>query len=168
MRSATALGAVVAAGLLVASCAGGAVGSGDAGTATATPASSTSPTTAPPTATSGSASTPTPPPPPLRPATGVGAYGYISAGPTCPVERPGHPCPPRPVSNGVTAVTAGCATVASTHSDSSGRCAVELSPGRFTLVVTTPTGWPRCPPTAVTVKAGSATRADISCDTGIR
>ncbi len=99
---------------------------------------------------------------------GAGAYGYVTAGPTCPVERPDQPCPPRPVSAVVEARDSGGSTVASVTSDSFGRYALGLSPGAYVLVVVTANDWPRCSDTHVTVPPGSAARADISCDTGIR
>ncbi len=183
MGWAVTLGAVVAAGLLVASCADPTVGSGvvgsgtpgtatvgvstaTAGTGTVSPGTSAPPTTLPSSTTSGPSPTPTPPP--LLPASGTGAYGYVSAGPTCPVEKKDEPCPPRAVSETVTARDASGGTVATTHSDSHGRYGLDLAPGSYTLVVVTTSGWPRCPDTAVTVRPGSPTRADISCDTGIR
>jgi hypothetical protein len=43
-----------------------------------------------------------------------------------------------------------------------------LAAGSYTLVVVTPSGFPRCPDTPVTVQPGAPTHADISCDTGIR
>jgi hypothetical protein len=109
-------------------------------------------------------STTVPPHPPV----GSGAYGFVTAGPTCPVERPDQPCPPRPVSAEIDARDASGSTVASTTSDSSGRYGLRLTPGAYTLVVVIPSGFPRCPETPVTVPSGAPTRADISCDTGIR
>src|SRR5438552_3559846 len=52
------------------------------------------------------------------PATGV-VTGRVTAGPTCPVERVGHPCPPRPVVADVQARAAG-RVVASTRSRADG------------------------------------------------
>jgi hypothetical protein len=129
------------------------------------PASSTSTTTA----ASGTASSTTMlTAPPLMPWSGTGAYGYVTAGPTCPVEKQGQPCPPRPFSGAIDAHNESGATVASTRSDSSGRYALDLSAGSYILVVVSYSGWPRCPTASVAVKSGSASRADISCDTGIR
>ncbi len=131
---------------------------GEATTSTAppTPTASPGPPTSPP---------PTAPPPSLA---GSGVYGDVSAGPTCPVERAGQPCPPDPVAATVAAVDAGGRAVASTTSGADGRYALALPAGMFTLVTTTPTALPRCPSVRVTVTPGAASRADISCDTGIR
>ena len=106
--------------------------------------------------------------PPLMPPSGTGAYGFVDAGPTCPVEKQGQPCLPRPVLAAIDAHSESRATVASTHSDSSGRYALDLSAGRYVLTVVTSSGWPRCSDMSVVVNPSSATRADISCDTGIR
>lgn len=142
----------------------GASGSGTAGPGTIVSTGATG-STSPPAPTSTSSTTTTAP---LHVPAGSGAYGYVTAGPTCPVERAGQPCPPRPVSAEVDARNGAGATVASTTSDSSGRYALTLAAGSYTLVVVTSSGFPRCPDTPVTVRTGAATRADISCDTGIR
>lgn len=121
------------------------------------PSSTTSPTNPPPSTTS----VPAPPP-------ATGAYGTVTAGPTCPVERAGQPCPPRPVSARIDAHAADGRVAASTQSGADGSYRIGLPPGNYTLVVVTGSTYPRCPDTPVTVAPGAATRADISCDTGIR
>lgn len=144
-----------------------------ASTGTATAVTGTAITATPGATGTGAASSatpapaPTPTPPPITPA-GTGAYGYVTAGPTCPVERPDQPCPPRPVSARVDAQDGSGRTVASTHTDQAGRYSLGLAPGSYTLVAVTGSAFPRCPPTAVTVRSGAPTRADIGCDTGIR
>jgi hypothetical protein len=94
--------------------------------------------------------------------------GRVTAGPTCPVERAGHPCPPRPVAATVQARTTHGQVVGSTHTDPDGRYRLELRPGRYTVVAVTPKAWPRCSPTTATVTVHHTTRAVVSCDTGIR
>lgn len=94
--------------------------------------------------------------------------GRVTAGPTCPVERPDRPCPPAPVSATVQTRTTGGRVVASTHTDGDGRYRLQLRPGAYVLVAITPTLMPRCSPVNVTVSANHTTRAAISCDTGIR
>jgi hypothetical protein len=105
---------------------------------------------------------------PSSPARTSGVNGSVTAGPTCPVERVGHPCPPRPVSAAIRAQTGGGRVVGRTHSDGNGRYAMALPPGRYTLVVQTGSTFPRCPTTPVTVPPNRTVAADISCDTGIR
>lgn len=69
------------------------------------------------------------------PATGV-VIGRVTAGPTCPVERVGHACPPRPVVAEVQASAAG-RIVASTHSGADGSYRLELPGGTYTVVAVT-------------------------------
>jgi hypothetical protein len=102
------------------------------------------------------------------PVTGSGVRGTVTAGPTCPVERPDQPCPPRPVSARIDARDDAGRTAASTTSDADGRYAMSLAHGHYTLVVVTSESFPRCPDTSVTVQPNEVTTADISCDTGIR
>lgn len=45
---------------------------------------------------------------------------------------------------------------------------MSLPPGRYVLEAHSGSMFPRCEPVEVVVTADSATRADISCDTGIR
>ena len=116
----------------------------------------TIPTTLPP---------PTLPPPAPR---GSGVYGYVTAGPTCPVERPGQPCPPRPLVVTLQARDPSGRQVGAATSDAAGRYLIALPPGRYTLTAAGSSPLPRCPPTMVTIDADTATRADINCDTGIR
>jgi hypothetical protein len=99
---------------------------------------------------------------------GSGAYGYVSAGPTCPVQRADLPCPPRPVAAHIQVTDNSGRNVAATDSDSSGAYTVALAPGRYTVTATTGSVFPSCQPAQVTVAAGKPSRADISCDTGIR
>ena len=94
--------------------------------------------------------------------------GRVAAGPTCPVERAGHPCPPRPVPATVQARTRAGSVAGSTHTDSNGHYTLRLRAGTFTLVAVTGKTFPRCAPRQVTVKANAVTTAPISCDTGIR
>jgi hypothetical protein len=99
---------------------------------------------------------------------GSGVRGRITAGPTCPVERVGHPCPPRPVTAGIRAQRGGGQVVARTRSDGNGNYAMTLRPGRYTLVVETGSSFPHCPQTNITVPRHGFVTADIRCDTGIR
>ena len=138
---------------------------GPASTINAAPGAgvSTPPTTVPPLPPPSPSSTRPPPAP-----GDSGAYGYITAGPTCPVERPDQPCPPRPVVAHIQAQDPSGRDVGATDSDSGGGYLLALPPGTYTLTATTGTAWPHCQPAQVIVRAGSPTRADISCDTGIR
>jgi Carboxypeptidase regulatory-like domain len=98
----------------------------------------------------------------------TGAYGLVTAGPVCPVEQIGHPCPPKPLSAvEVSALDPGGQTIASTRTDNAGYYAVTLAPGDYTIEVVINGRWPRCPTTKVTVPPGQV-KVDIVCDTGIR
>ena len=93
--------------------------------------------------------------------------GRVTAGPTCPVERAGHPCPPEPVS-AVVQAHAGERVAASAHTDAHGRYTLHLPAGGYTLIAVTKHPLPRCSPRDVTVRNSQLTRAPITCDTGIR
>jgi hypothetical protein len=97
----------------------------------------------------------------------TGAYGTVVAGPTCPMERPGQPCPPRPASVNIEARTRDGHPVGETTSDANGRYNITLAPGDYILSVVR-SRLPRCPPATITVRPGRTTRADFICDTGIR
>jgi Carboxypeptidase regulatory-like domain len=143
---------------------GGTVTVGPASTVSAVPGTGGGappiPAPRPPTSSSSTVAPPAP--------AGSGAYGYVTAGPTCPVERPDQPCLPRPVSAHIQAQDPSGSDVAGTDSDSSGRYRLVLPPGTYTLTATAGTAYPRCQPAHVTVNVGLPSRADISCDTGIR
>lgn len=98
-----------------------------------------------------------------------GVYGLVTAGPTCPVEQAGHPCPPAPVKGRLEAsdVAGSVVTFAVIGRDGSYRLA--LNPGTYDLVVMTGSTFPRCPNRTVTLPEGNSfIRTDISCDSGIR
>jgi hypothetical protein len=94
--------------------------------------------------------------------------GRVTAAPTCPVERAGHPCPPRPVRATIDALTTHGRVVTTVRTDAHGRYAVRLAPGNYLLRVTSPSAFPRCPDVRIKVKARWRTRANSRCDTGIR
>ena len=95
-------------------------------------------------------------------------HGRVTAGPTCPVERPGQPCPPSPVAGRVEAIDAAGHAAGNAPTDADGRYAIALPPGAYTLRVATEAMFPMCPDTAVMVPSGPPVAADVDCDTGIR
>ena len=104
-----------------------------------------------------------------NPPSPIAVSGSVTAGPTCPVERLGHPCPPAPVHGTVLATDTGGAQAASAVTDAAGNYAFVLLPGGYTFVVIDTGGTrPRCPSTPVTVSPGPPLQVDIACDTGIR
>ena len=99
---------------------------------------------------------------------GTGVFGSVLAGPTCPVERVGQPCPPEPVIATVFAQGLDGKTVAATDTSENGHYALTLEPGTYRVLVIKTSPFPRCPIAAVTVPSGTAVHVDINCDTGIR
>ena len=93
--------------------------------------------------------------------------GTVTAGPTCPVEQVGSPCPNRPLQTTVVILSRSGQVVSSTRSDGHGRYSVRVAPGTYFVAVET-TRWPRCPATRVEVRASRPARANVLCDTGIR
>ena len=107
---------------------------------------------------------------PASTATG-GVAGRVTAGPTCPVERPGDPaCAPRIVAGAVLLVTGpGGAEVAKATTDATGAFRVGLGPGDYVLVPQPVEGLMGTAAAApFTVVDGSLTPLDVSYDTGIR
>jgi hypothetical protein len=93
--------------------------------------------------------------------------GTITAGPTCPVERAGQPCPPRPVQTEVRLVD-GARVVVTGRSGADGTFSLTAPPGTYQLQTVQSGTFPRCPAKTVTVTAGHYATADLMCDTGIR
>ncbi len=98
----------------------------------------------------------------------TGVEGTVSAGPTCPVEREGQPCPPLPVQAQVNVIAPDGRRSAQAASDADGRFSVLVAPGHYTLHVSIARSFPVCPDTAVTVPDEGTVTSDIVCDTGIR
>lgn len=151
------LGALVLAALALAAC-------GSAGTS-ATPTRYNSPTPAP----AGTVVFGTP--------GASGIEGQVLLGPTCPVERPDSPCPPRPGVNIAVQIYAGAESgmyVANVVTDDHGRLRVGLPPGSYTLdgpcsgPMKCVVAYPRLVSTTVTVNPGTYTEVTVYGDTGIR
>src|SRR5262249_27004209 len=93
--------------------------------------------------------------------------GTVTAGPTCPVEGVGYPCPPRPVVATVRA-TVGSRAVASTRSARDGSYRLELAIGTYIMTASADSAFPRCNPKQVNVVSNVTLEVEIFCDTGIR
>ena len=103
------------------------------------------------------------------PDSGVRVFGIVQAGPTCPVERKGHPCPPRPLSGvRIEARATSGQVVTSARTSSNGSYVLTVTPGIYVLAVKTKHILPRCPLKRIIVRPRSPDKADINCDTGIR
>jgi hypothetical protein len=97
-----------------------------------------------------------------------GVLGVVQAGPQCPVERVGSPCPDRPFPGTVRATSVDGAS-SEVNTDGQGRFRLALTPGTYVLTVVTATGPPPSAiPQTVQVKAGAFTQATLEVDTGIR
>lgn len=104
-------------------------------------------------------------------ATSSGVGGEVTAGPTCPVERPGDSaCAPRIVAGAVlTVADASGKEVARFTTDASGLYRIALSAGSYTLAAEPVDGLMGSPsPQPFTVKAGALTLLGVAYDTGIR
>jgi hypothetical protein len=103
------------------------------------------------------------------PDAGVRVFGIVQAGPTCPVERKGHPCSPRPLGAvRIEARTTSGEVVVTARTRSNGSYVLAVTPGIYVLAVETKNTFPRCPQKRINVRPRSPNKADINCDTGIR
>jgi hypothetical protein len=101
------------------------------------------------------------------PGNSSGVFGTVTAGPTCPVERVGSPCPPAPWVGTVRATDdAGHPT--ETRTDDAGNYTLTLQPGSYEVVAVTDGGPPTGQPVTVDVQAAQPIRVDLTVDTGIR
>lgn len=96
-----------------------------------------------------------------------GIKGRVLLGPTCPVERQGHPCV-RPYETTLAVYPAGRSDrVATFRSGRDGHFRVALAAGRYRLQATH-AGLPRLQPLFVTVLRDRFTSVTVTFDTGIR
>jgi hypothetical protein len=102
------------------------------------------------------------------PALDSGISGLTVAGPQCPVEIAGQPCPPKPVSARVAVQDAAGQQLTAFDSDAQGRFRLPLSPGAYVLVSSGDPGGPLLKPVQVTVLAGQYVELQLMLDTGIR
>jgi hypothetical protein len=97
-----------------------------------------------------------------------GISGTVTAGPTCPVEIAGSPCPPG-VWTGTVRATATDGTAHETQTDGAGRYRLPLLDGTYEVIpVIEGGGPPSVAPVSVTVTAGDMQTLDLQVDTGIR
>jgi hypothetical protein len=96
-----------------------------------------------------------------------GITGVVQAGPTCPVEKPGSPCPDSPLTSTVKATRTDGWT-AQIKTDDRGRFRLPLPPGRYLVTAIAETVPPTVQPLTVEVNANVFARVTIEADTGIR
>jgi Carboxypeptidase regulatory-like domain len=104
------------------------------------------------------------------PSVTTGIAGTATAGPVCPVERPGDPaCAPRPVAGAVVIIRAADGEeIARATTDEEGRYDVAIPPGRYTVEGASVEGL-MGNPVEVDVDVGDARAiVDLQYDTGIR
>jgi hypothetical protein len=98
-----------------------------------------------------------------------GVRGVVIAGPQCPVEQIGSPCPDQPYAGTVRVSTLDGSVVAEVETDREGGFRIPLDPGRYVLVVVVPGGGPpTATPQPVRVDEGRFTPVELHVDTGIR
>lgn len=105
-----------------------------------------------------------------RPGLDSGIRGTTAAGPQCPVEIAGSPCPDEPLAAEFDVDAPNGDVVAHVRSDANGRFEVALQPGRYVLDPEPPSdsGFPFGKPLDVVVRAHRFTRVTVTFDTGIR
>jgi len=103
-------------------------------------------------------------------ATGPGVGGRVTAGPVCPVERPGDPsCGPRPVAGATLTIRSGDKIVDTITTDASGLYRFALAPGDYVLEASPVEGLMGTPgPSRFSVVGTELTLLEVAYDTGIR
>jgi Carboxypeptidase regulatory-like domain len=96
-----------------------------------------------------------------------GIHGTVTAGPTCPVEHAGTPCPPAPWSGTIRA-TAADGTTYDASTDAEGSYRLALPDGTYAVAPVTSGGPQSAKPVTVTVQGGATQTVDLQVDTGIR
>jgi hypothetical protein len=92
----------------------------------------------------------------------------VTAGPTCPVERPDEPCADKPVDTTLRLLRKDGSVAATGKSYSDGSFRMIVAPGSYRLVADWPSRIGGCGPVEVAVDYGRFTYTEVSCDTGIR
>jgi hypothetical protein len=97
-----------------------------------------------------------------------GIEGIALAGPQCPVEIEGSPCPPKPIAIRVVVRDRSGGEVVTFQTAADGRFRVGLPPGRYTLSTADQAVLLFLKPTEVNVPEGSYVELQLDVDTGIR
>jgi Carboxypeptidase regulatory-like domain len=93
--------------------------------------------------------------------------GKVLSGPTCPVERVGEECPPRPVSGAEVVALDGDAIRGSTLTDSTGAFHLTLPDGRYVIRATNVGGYASTATEQVVISAAPVS-VTLIVDSGIR
>jgi hypothetical protein len=97
-----------------------------------------------------------------------GIRGQALAGPQCPVEIQGSPCPPVPYEGTVVATDIESGKDYTVNTDADGRFELPLEPGTYEISILSDSSPPFAKPQSVTVEPGSFAEITVSVDTGIR
>jgi hypothetical protein len=97
-----------------------------------------------------------------------GIRGRASAGPQCPVEVEGSPCPDLPWQGTVIATDADSGATSTVTTDAEGRFEFALDPGTYEVTIAPGSSPPSAEAQTVVVEADSFTEIVIAVDTGIR
>jgi hypothetical protein len=97
-----------------------------------------------------------------------GIRGRAVAGPQCPVEVAGSPCPDLPFEGTVVATSAATGDRFTVETDADGRFELPLAPGTYEVSIDSPSPPPFAKPLTVTVRGGAFARVTVVVDTGIR
>lgn len=97
-----------------------------------------------------------------------GIRGRALAGPQCPVEVAGSPCPDAPWEGTVVAIDAASGDRHSVETDADGRFELALAPGTYEITIDVESSPPFAKPQSVSVEAGAFTDVTVAVDTGIR
>lgn len=97
-----------------------------------------------------------------------GIRGQALAGPQCPVEVQGSPCPPIPYEGTVVVTDVDGGAEYTVETDADGRFELPLEPGTYEISIVSDTSPPFAKPQSVTVEPGSFAEVTVSVDTGIR
>jgi hypothetical protein len=97
-----------------------------------------------------------------------GIRGRALAGPQCPVEIEGSPCPDRPFEGTIVARSVKTEDEFTIETDADGRFELALAPGAYEVSIESESQPPFAKPQTVQVEAGSFTTITVAVDTGIR
>ena len=93
--------------------------------------------------------------------------GIVLSAPSCPVERVGSPCPPRPVARASVQLLAANDAQVEVVTGADGRFSVTVAPGPYEVTATNP-GIRTTARTRVTVSPGATASVRLVVDSGIR
>jgi len=102
---------------------------------------------------------------------GSGIEGLVLAGPACPVEQEGSPCPDTPLAGAPIEISPAAGEPITVESDADGRFRVSLPPGQYSVEGLPVEGQPLPAPGPsqdVTVAAGEFAEVTVTYDSGIR